>query len=200
MNKYIVANLKSSLDDNNINNYLDVINKNKYDNLIICPEVKYINLFKGNYEVGMQDYYENKDYKYVIIGHFERNNSKKEIKEKIEKASMEGKKIILCIGSHNIEGEINEYLHDIITNNIIIAYEPYEMIGSNNYVNIDELKEKVQNIKSLLPKNINVLYGGNVNEENIEKILDICDGVLVGRMSYNPQNFTNTLNKLIKNT
>lgn len=203
--KYIVGNLKDSLNDNNVKNYVDIISKNKYEGLIICPSYKYLDYFKNIKNIGNQDYYEDRDEKYVIIGHYDRKNTIKEINDKLKKATNRNITVILCVGNdklydlENIKYELDKYLEGIDNkNNIIIAYEPTSMIGNNKNIDIDKLKECVSYIKEYFNNKVSVLYGGNVNENNISSILEISDGILVGRLSYDPQYFTNIINKFIK--
>ena len=187
--KYIIANLKDSLNDNNINQYVSNINKNKYDNLIICPGIKYINYFKNN-KICLQDYYENVKCEYALLGHYEKRQSYEIIKNKIKKCIDEKIKVILCIGNdefddyNSLKEQLDYYFNDINNENIIIAYEPFFMIGSNNKLDKNKIKRNIDYIKNYFSNDIKVLYGGNVNEKNINEIIDICDGVLLGRTSY----------------
>ena len=195
--KYIIANLKDSLNEDNINQYVSNINKKIYNNLIICPSVKYIDYFKKNNNICTQDYYDNIKCEYALLGHYEKKQSYDVIKNKIKKCIDEKIKIILCIGNDNFDDfnslkkQLDFYFNDINKENIIIAYEPYFMIGSNNKLNKDKIKNNIDFIKKYFLNDIKVLYGGNVNESNIKEIIDICDGVLLGRTSYN-------YNKLLK--
>ena len=95
--------------------------------------------------------------------------------------------------------KLNLYLINIKKlSNIIIAYEPNFMVGSNNKVDLKFIESYYNFIKSHF-SNIPVIYGGNVNKNNIKNILKIYDGVLIGRLSFNPHKFTKVLNKIIKN-
>lgn len=197
--KYIVCNLKSHLNEFNINDYIKTIQKITYENVIFCIDKNYINLFKG-YKLSTQDYYDDLKKEYVIIGHYDKKESKEIIKEKINKSLSNNIKIILCVGNDDIKDyqsikEQLSYYLDKNNNNIIIAYEPYYMIGSNNNINIEDLNNIVKNIKKDF-NNIKVLYGGNVNEKNIDKIIKITDGVIIARLSYNPHKLTNLLKKM----
>ena len=203
--KYIVANLKNSLTDNNVDKYIKVISENKYKNLIICPQKKYINNFKNIVNVGMQDYYSDIDARYCIIGHYERKNSNKQINKKIKKALINNINVILCVGNNdyddldNIKSQLDDYLDEINDiKRISIAYEPYFMINNDIDIDYKKVKKNIDYIKKYFNNKINVFYGGNVNLESIEKIINICDGVLLGRSSFNPYNLTNIL-KYIKN-
>ena len=192
MNKLIVLNLKNSLNDENVENYSKIISKNKYNNLVICPNIKYISYFNSDsYYLGTQNYYENINCSYVILNHKDSSDDLTNINKIKDKAINENKKVILCIDNEDIIDKIS------INKNIIIAYEPNNMVGSNKNVDIDLIKEKYIKIKNKY--NNLVIYGGNVNEENIYEILKIYDGVLIGRLSYNPLNITNIMNKFTKN-
>ena len=48
MNKLVIANLKNFLDDYNVKNYIKNIKNIDYDNLIVFPQDKYIDLFISN--------------------------------------------------------------------------------------------------------------------------------------------------------
>lgn len=202
--KYVVANLKNSLNDSNIEEYVNNIRDVRYDNLVICPSKKYISFFNGdNYELGLQDYSD--EYaQYIIINHYQQKDDINTVKEKIELSKNRKLKIILCVGSNNIEDvdsikkQIDEYI-DYNYNSILIAFEPFNMIGNNENIDVSIVNDMVNKIRKYTKNKYPILYGGNVNEHNIERILNICDGVLVGRLSYDSIRFTKTLNKLIKN-
>ena len=79
--------------------------------------------------------------------------------------------------------------------NSFIAYEPIWSIGTGKIPSAYEIQEMHSYIKKIVfrisNKNINVLYGGSVNTENIEGILKITnvDGVLVGGASLKAKDF-----------
>ena len=94
-------------------------------------------------------------------------------------------------------------LDDVLTkidktklNDLYVAYEPIWAIGSGMTPSIFEIESITNYIKEYLSsKNINakVLYGGSVNEKNIEELnnIEVLDGFLVGGAS-------NDYNKVIK--
>ena len=198
--KYIICNLKKHLNDLNIKDYLDTIKKITYNNVIFCVPNNYINLFKMH-KLCTQDYYDEINEEYVLINHHDNNQPKELVKDKIEKAINKNIKVILCVGNNDIKDyfEIKSQLDYFKVNskNIIVAYEPYKMIGTNNKIDIADIDNVVKKIKKDF-NNITVLYGGNVNLKNIEDILKITDGVLIARLSYNPYKLTNVLNKITK--
>ena len=205
--KYIVCNLKSHLNEENIKDYINEISKIDYDNLIVLPSKEYISSFKKiNCKVGMQDYFDDITCDYVMINHHESKSKLEQVNSKIKSSIDKKMKVILCIGNNDLDdlkslkNQLDMFLEDIKrASNIIIAYEPYFMIGSNYEVDLKKIEKCISYVKKYFNNNIKVLYGGNVNEENISKILEISDGILVARLSYNPHKFTNTINKLIKN-
>lgn len=142
--------------------------------------------------------------KYAIIGHNDRKNELNEssniINKKIKKALKNNIIPIICLGEtkeeylRNKTGEIiikqlQQYLKDVdISHDVIFAYEP-------NYKDLTtikdpkEIEEVIDLIKTVIIKvfNINpiVLYGGNVNINNLSELekIKILDGYLVGKES-----------------
>ena len=145
--------------------------------------------------------------KYCLIGHSEKREHLKETPDQIIK------KIELCIknnitpiyivgeskeeyqsgkGKIIIEKEITEVfnnLHCPLTN-ILICYEPNWSIGAFA-ADIEYIEEMIKTIKSIINDyyevNIPIIYGGGINEENIQNINNIkeIDGVLLGNASLN---------------
>jgi len=156
--------------------------------------------------------------KYVIIGHSERRIKLKEtdieINEKIKSSVNAGLKVILCIGETEEEKQMlkkdiilkrqirNALVNVDNINNIIIAYEPVWSIGTNNMPDNEELIKTIKYIKQLVfnmyNKDIKVIYGGSINEKNIDKIKKIeeIDGYLIGSASINPNRFIEIINKI----
>ena len=78
---------------------------------------------------------------------------------------------------------------------IIIAYEPIWSIGTGIIPKNDEIEEVVRKIKTYVSEkyfvNIKVLYGGSVNNKNIDNLETIknIDGYLVGGCSLKIKEF-----------
>ncbi len=142
------------------------------------------------------------DVEYAIIGHSERreleNETDEDINMKIKMALKNNITPILCIGETKDERDNNEYqeviakelsfaIRELLEEEIekmIIAYEPIWSIGTGVIPTIDQINEVFGLIKEYLPNN-KVLYGGSVNEDNIEE-LNSCehiDGYLLGGLS-----------------
>lgn len=149
---------------------------------------------------------------YAIVGHSERRNyfleTNQEINQKIKLCLKNKLKVILCIGETKeekrngkteqiLEKELIENLEGIKNlKNIIIAYEPIWAIGSKKTPTVKEIDIHIRYIKQIIKKhyhfdNICVVYGGSVNEKNIEEIskIESLNGVLVGGASINPDEF-----------
>lgn len=158
--------------------------------------------------------------KYTIVGHSERRVNLKEsdvdINNKI-KSSLKAKlKVILCIGETIeeksllktdlvLKRQIRNALFDIDDiSNVIIAYEPIWSIGTNNIPKEKELIDTVNYIKRLVfnkyKKEINVIYGGSINEKNINRLKSIkaLDGFLIGSASINPNQFVEIIDNVLE--
>ena len=156
--------------------------------------------------------------KYRIIGHSERRGKLKEtdieINKKIKNSLKSDLKVILCIGETEqekdllkkdivLKRQIRNALFDIEDlNNIIIAYEPVWSVGTNKVPSNEELEKTILYIKNIIynmyKKDIKVIYGGSINEKNIDNFKSIkkLDGFLIGSASINPSRFIEIINKI----
>ena len=149
--------------------------------------------------------------KYVILGHSENRQtgeSDKLINLKIKTALKNGLKVIFCIGE-KIKDKRNKKTNSVLSkqiklglkgvklNNIIIAYEPVWAIGSGMIPKSDELFKTINFIKSKFRKKLKILYGGSVNNKNINELKTIrnIDGFLVGGASQNSKKFIDIIKK-----
>lgn len=144
--------------------------------------------------------------KSTIIGHSERRINQKEdsniLINKFNEAINSKLNIIYCVGeslvdyklkntSSYIYSELNDVIGKVkIPKNIdlCIAYEPIWAIGSGLTPTNYEISEVTKLIDDYLNKNnikADVLYGGSVNEKNIDELLKIenLDGFLIGGAS-----------------
>jgi len=155
--------------------------------------------------------------KYAIVGHSERRkryNDSNFINDKLKRCLENKIKPILCIGESKEEYEnnktfdvlikqINLALDDIDNiENIIIAYEPVWSIGTGliptnkNIENtIDYIKKYVFNRYS---KSLKVLYGGSVNNKNINnfELINNVDGYLIGGCSIHVEDFIDLIKQV----
>jgi len=159
---------------------------------------------------------------YILVGHSERrtifNETNKKINKKINLVINEGLNCILCIGENKNEYEkgmnkeicsiqLTECLLNINENDldkIIIAYEPVWAIGTGLNAT-PEIADAVHSyIRSWISnkysediaKKMCILYGGSVNPDNINNILqkNNINGVLVGGASLDSEKFNKIIN------
>jgi triosephosphate isomerase len=159
---------------------------------------------------------------FVIVGHSERRHyfseSNEVINKKLKKALNSNLTPILCIGETLDEKERHETnqilasqleeglagIDEKMLKNIIIAYEPIWAIGTGLNATVDVVQKTHHFIKNWLydhklknfKGNIQVLYGGSVNAQNIDSLIECIDvdGVLVGKASLNADNFLKIIN------
>lgn len=212
----IVINHKSNL---NIKEIIEYEKQIREMDIIIMPSLCYLPLFqKGIYKLGSQDISEFKEkartgeingeqlqsmnVKFNLIGHSERRmyngESNETMKIKFNNCLENGITPIYCIGA-NVEKEIDLAFE---TNNdeIIFAYEPLENIG-NSKPNLDFVEKRMKFIKEYIEnkynKDIKLLYGGGVNINNIDEILNMKfhEGVLVSSDALKIENLKIIYNK-----
>lgn len=146
---------------------------------------------------------------YALIGHSERRQFFNETDSVINKKVLLGLKnklnLVLCIGETKeerdmlktdrvLKRQLINALRDVNKEdlkNIIIAYEPIWSIGTGNVPDNKDIATVAIYIKGIINNlyhediNLPVLYGGSVNEKNIEEINEVKEisGVLVGGAS-----------------
>ncbi len=150
----------------------------------------------------------------VIIGHSETrifsNNDEHEINQKIKKCLSEGFNVILCIGEtleiynnkqtdgfllRQIANALKGINNNLLLKNLTIAYEPIWAIGTNKIPSNNEIEMIINIIKQFgqinYETNFNVLYGGSVNDDNINYLSNIqnLDGFLIGTASLDANQF-----------
>ncbi len=161
---------------------------------------------------------------YVIIGHSERRNKFKEsdklINKKIKTSLKNGLKCILCVGesaidknsgktSEIIRKQLEEDLKGLYENeleSVIIAYEPIWAIGTGNNASVKDVEMVAKIIRKVIYENfsekasrdIQLLYGGSLNEKNYQALLGSngIDGGLFGGVSLKVDSFLNIANSV----
>lgn len=149
---------------------------------------------------------------HTLVGHPERLllriDTYDEIKDKFLKSINSGFKTILCIGHDEdmkiLKKELKFFLKGLdhtVYKNLIIAFEPASKI-EDGVVNIEEIEYVKNFIKEYMKNNYDedtpFLYGGSVSIENINEILKITDGVILGKISTNIEEVKKILNGLTK--
>lgn len=221
MTKLIVANWKMAMGLSRAEAFFSGIEAANFHqaSVVICPSFPLLNMVKAHgISVGAQTCSDHesgaytgetsasllKDMgcSYVLVGHSERRTLFGEVDEivkaKAEQVLAAGMVPIVCIGE-SLEtyekGETQAFLREQLKRSLpedrcIVAYEPIWAIGTGKTPTIREIEEMHAFLKD--EAGMPLLYGGSVNEENAEQILNISsvDGVLVGGASLCPDKFS----------
>lgn len=156
---------------------------------------------------------------YSIVAHSERRSDNHETSEmfvdKINNLLKFDIRPIFCIGENLDQREANT-TKDIVgrqimevfdklnredIEKIIVAYEPVWAIGTGKVPTNDEIEDMTNYIKDLIQDKYNsrvlVLYGGSVNEKNIDELnlIEPVDGYLIGGASTKADEFLYIMSK-----
>lgn len=219
----LIYNHKANLTKEEIIKYEKKLRKY---NVIVLPSTCFLPFFnKGKYVLGSQDISEfdennrtgeingkslkSLNVKYCLVGHSERRIHNKETNESLINKLNNCKKYdiipLYCIGEKNNVNELNEqidlYLNNVNVEKAHIIYEPVKNIGSNE-INIEEIKNNINYITTYIKekynKDVDLIYGGGVNINNIEQLKNIkeIDGLILSRDALD----INNLDKIYKIT
>ncbi len=154
---------------------------------------------------------------YALVGHHESRHILKEndntLLNKIVNAYKYNIKPIYFIGETKEEKENNK-THEVLTNelallkhlpkniltDLIIVYEPIWSIGSGTTPTKEELTSNISfinnSIFNLTNTDIPIIYGGSINEHNINYIAEVpnLSGVILGESSTNIETLKNIYN------
>jgi len=160
--------------------------------------------------------------KYALVGHSERRKLFKEeeqtIINKIKKAYHSHIKPIYFIGesaeqrkynltSNVLEKQLSHIIDEVPDykrEKMIIVYEPVWAIGSGKTPTTEEIKNSINIIKKIILEkyslNLPVLYGGSINDNNINELINIkeLDGYVLGESSKNIDVLIKIYNKVIE--
>ena len=159
--------------------------------------------------------------KYALVGHSERRKllleNNKMIISKIKKSYHSHIKPIYFIGETEkdklkINKRLKKQLLTIIDEvpdykrtKMIIVYEPRWAIGTGIIPSNEEITIRIKEIKSIIKEKYNlelpVLYGGSVNEDNIDELvkIDELDGFVLGESSKESSEVEYIYQKIQKN-
>lgn len=210
--KLVVLNNKCFLSYKDTLNYKKELDKIKSEyELVLLPNLAYLSLFNdAKYKIGAQNFYsynygaytgevclsslKDLNVTYTLVGHPERFELKldtyEEVKDKLFRSLNSNFKTILCVGKDNniktIKKELKYYLKNIeykSLENLIIAYEPINIYE----VNKDDIIYTMMEVKKYVEKHFEIdipfIYGGLINKDNAKEILEITDGIIIGKES-----------------
>jgi triosephosphate isomerase len=162
--------------------------------------------------------------RFVILGHSEireKGEVDEVISKKVFKALQEDLHVLLCVGEkvHDVQATYLKivaeqirnglkYVSPALVKKLNIVYEPVWAVGKGNnamnthdihFMNLFIKKELIHKFGKVVGAHIPILYGGSVDSENARAIVEegTVDGVLVGRASLNPQEFSRIINAII---
>ena len=157
---------------------------------------------------------------HVIVGHSERRHifgeSDESVNKRVLRALASELIPILCIGETIEQRNNNETLTILETqlkiglngvsskdiNKMIFAYEPVWAIGTGERAMPDQIAEAHLSIRNYIAKasmhdagDIPILYGGSVNSNNVNELLNIKDvnGYLIGGASLKAEEFVSII-------
>lgn len=138
---------------------------------------------------------------YTMIGHYERRKFIYEpyeiAKEKLFKSLNSKCNTILCVGEQSktrrpfnyIKKELSFYLKSIESATLkylSIAYIPSISMGLAEK-EVDDIVKVIEKIKTFMSHkysiDVEVYYGGSIDNSNIKEILNICDGIIIDKDS-----------------
>lgn len=179
------------------------------------------NRHKDFLNIGLQDpSYDNGLFGFTtcIVGHSDRRIKFKEDNNKVKRkfnVTYNNSDIfpVLCVGETEIEKkegltlEIiknqipqNVSISNSLNNNFAVAYEPVWSIGTGRIPTNNEIKTVLESIRSQVDKSVRLFYGGSVDKNNVEKLLeiDLIDGFLIGGASTKFESLVGIIKKVDK--
>jgi triosephosphate isomerase (TIM) len=155
------------------------------------------------------------DCRYVLVGHSERRNYVHEdddlIAQKFHRVKEHDMIPVLCVGETWDAREQGQTQHVIarqldalsrfgssVFSHCVIAYEPVWAIGTGKTASPEQVQEVHQFIRDMVAsvnrsdaRNVQLLYGGSVNEQNARTLFALpdVDGGLIGGASLKAQQF-----------
>lgn len=138
--------------------------------------------------------------RYTMISQYERckilGEDKNESREKLYKSLNSKFNTLLCIGEdrrvsrpfYSIKNKINFYLKNVDRSKLkylSIVYEPSYSIRNANIKDIKYLQEIIKKIKNYIKSRygvcVEIYYAGFISNENFKQIINICDGIVLGK-------------------
>lgn len=156
---------------------------------------------------------------YVLVGHSERRaagETDEQVAWKVAAVAAHGLTPILLVGEDD-PGEdailtskqrLRQGLSgvDVSRQSFLIVYEPTWAIGTEETASTSHIGRSVTYLKEVLgdmgATEPEVLYGGSVNDDNVEALarLDVLDGVGAGRASLDAEQFLRLIDQVARST
>ncbi len=133
--------------------------------------------------------------KYVIVGHSERRKyfeeTSKDVALKVTQGLQNGMTPVICVDTEYLDEQLGLIDKEELEK-CVVAYEPISAIGTGKSADVGSVREVAERIKRIAG-NIPVIYGGSVDEFNINEYLIVADGVLPSTSSLDPDQFIRVL-------
>ncbi|MBP9781842.1 triosephosphate isomerase [Candidatus Woesebacteria bacterium] len=132
---------------------------------------------------------------YAIVGHSERrkyfNETHQIVAQKIDQLLEARLTPIVCVDEQEIQQQADFIPKDQVKQ-CIFAYEPVSAIGTGIGQDIPQVISSIE-LAKLAFGEVPVLYGGSVDERNIQEYLLVTDGALIGGASLDADLFIKLL-------
>lgn len=154
---------------------------------------------------------------YVLVGHSERRaagETDEHVARKVAAVAQHGLTPILLVGEDDpgedailrSEQRLRHGLSgvDVSRRPVLVVYEPTWAIGTDETASTDHVERSVRHLKGVLVDlgagEPQVLYGGSVNDDNVDALarLEVLDGVGAGRASLEPEGFLRLIDQLVE--
>lgn len=217
---YFIANFKQNLKQSDLNTWLEEFNKNfvPQDNqkIIISPSFPFLQSLNNsaNFSLAAQDVSpfssgahtgqvgaeQVKEFiDFCIIGHSETRSSSdlSQVVNKAQRLIENNITPIVCLDLPYLESQIKSLKEaSIEPSSLIYAYEPASAIDSDEPEDPHQANQVAKQINQLT-SSPNVLYGGSVDDQNVDVFLSQphINGVLVGSASLDPIKFAKIVSR-----
>lgn len=167
----------------------------EYDCVLFPGDEIAENIEETSLALGTQDLNEYTLLPYCLIGHISRRKegeTDEDIREKLFRLSLTDCTPILCVWpikpTDSLETVIKKELLVLdvwpINKEIIIAYEPGFAVGTGQTMTLDDIGIMYEILTKTLEKYTKrIIYGWSVTGDTIRSIVEITDGVIVGKAS-----------------
>lgn len=128
---------------------------------------------------------------YAILGHSERRRYFQEtaqtVARKVEQALDAGITPIICVDEQSVGQQASALTAELVER-CLVAYEPASAIGTGNNPSLDQVKAFQVQVKKLFGA-VPYLYGGSVDELDINEYLLITEGVIIATAALEAKQF-----------
>ncbi len=213
--KYIIANFKSHKTKSEIESWLDSYSLTPPPDtqIILALPYPYLHLIKPGtstkLDVAAQDVspfpagsytgavnatqLADLGVKYCLVGHSERrryfHETSVEVSNKVEELLSVGITPIVCVSEDDLSSQFAALAESTISR-CLFAYETLADIGGTDTTPVDEIERVITLLKGYTKSSsLGLLYGGSVNENNVDTLCGVVDGLIVATASLDPNSF-----------